>query len=162
MHAKIIDGTLIQYPYTWEDMRAQNPEVLFPDQYIESIFSDYGAVAIAQTAEPFYDRLTQVSSEGTPALIDGVWSQTWVVSDLAPERQAQIASGLRESNRQQAKQLLLDTDWSEMPSVRDTSVTPHLANWADYDTYRLALRRIVIDPPVTVEAWPEKPESVWA
>lgn len=162
MYAKIINGELIQYPYTWEDMRAQNPETLFPSEYVESIFIEYGAVAIAQTEEPPYDRLTHIGHEGMPALIDGVWSQTWVATELSTEQQAALETGLRETNRQQAKQALLDTDWCEMPSVRNTAIHPHLLNPEAFDAYRLTLRAIVVDPPVVVSTWPEKPNGEWS
>ena len=67
-----------------------------------------------------------------------------------------------QSNSSQAKALLESTDWCENPSVRNAAVTPHLTNGAEFDTYRLALRAIVINKPATVETWPTRPEAIWA
>lgn len=65
-------------------------------------------------------------------------------------------------NAHRAKQMLLESDWADLASVRNTAVSPHLANGADFDAYRLALRAIVINPPVTVESWPVRPDAIWA
>jgi hypothetical protein len=65
-------------------------------------------------------------------------------------------------NAAQAKALLLDSDWSDLPSVRNTAMTPHLVNTQDFDTYRAALRAIVVDKPAVVEAWPVQPDAVWS
>lgn len=65
-------------------------------------------------------------------------------------------------NAAQAKALLLDSDWSDLPSVRNTAIEPHLVNTQDFDTYRAALRAIVVDKPAVVEAWPVRPDAVWS
>lgn len=57
------------------------------------------------------------------------------------------------ANKAQAEQLLLDSDWSVLPDVP-------LANKADWEAYRAALRAIAINPSVD-STWPLKPESVW-
>ena len=66
------------------------------------------------------------------------------------------------SNKSQAEQLLQQTDWVEIPSVSDIANTPHLVNYADFITYRLALRTIAVNPPVTVQEWPVKPDEIWS
>ena len=65
-------------------------------------------------------------------------------------------------NKQQAQQLLQETDWVTLSDVRDTSVTPHLVNFADFDNYRLDLRKIAIDPPSTEITWPTIPTEEWS
>ena len=65
-------------------------------------------------------------------------------------------------NKQQAQQRLQETDWVTLSDVRDTSVTPHLVNFADFDNYRLDLRKIAIDPPSTEITWPTIPTEEWS
>lgn len=60
-----------------------------------------------------------------------------------------------------AKSLLLDSDWADLPSVRNTAMTPHLLNGNDFDAYRAQLRAIVVGKPQVVEMWPQKPDAVW-
>lgn len=72
------------------------------------------------------------------------------------DRQAGLA------NAAIAKLELLDTDWCENASVRNEAVTPHLTNAVDFDTYRLALRVIVVTKPAKVETWPTSPAATWS
>lgn len=67
-----------------------------------------------------------------------------------------------EYNSLKATELLFQTDWVENPSVRNTSVTPHLVNTAEYDAYRLQLRAIAVNPVDGEITWPVKPSTVWA
>jgi hypothetical protein len=60
-----------------------------------------------------------------------------------------------------AKKLLTDTDWTQYPDVNDTSVTPHLLNQEEFNTYRLVLRSIVVSPTSTVEI-PLMPMAQWS
>lgn len=64
-------------------------------------------------------------------------------------------------NKSHAEQLLRDTDWVEVPSVSDTTRIPHLANYEEFMTYRLALRAIAVTPLVVVIEWPVLPTENW-
>jgi|APGre2960657373_1045057.scaffolds.fasta_scaffold125974_2 hypothetical protein len=80
-----------------------------------------------------------------------------------PEERAQIeATQKSEGNAGRAKSELQLTDWVENASVRNTALTPHLTNAAEFDTYRLALRSIAIVKPSTVDVWPVAPQAVWS
>jgi hypothetical protein len=57
------------------------------------------------------------------------------------------------ANEEKAKYLLKDSDWTQLSDV-------NLANQADWDAYRQALRVIATTPTVD-PIWPVKPESVW-
>lgn len=99
-----------------------------------------------------------------PGLVDG--ENGGKISDLYEDGQfitlqpdPQIAIY---ANVARAKQELLASDWSDLPSVRNTAIEPHLLNGADFDTYRAALRAIVVGRPAVVEVWPVRPETVWS
>jgi hypothetical protein len=59
-----------------------------------------------------------------------------------------------------AAKLLTDTDWVEIPSVSNTANIPHLANYAEFITYRLALRLIAVNP-IEQPIWPIAPAEQW-
>lgn len=108
--------------------------------------------------------------QGVEQQSDGKWYTKYVLGpvftgdDAAAQEAAYIAmkdAEFKAANAATAKQLLLDSDWADLASVRNTANTPHLVNGADFDTYRLALRAIVINPPVEV-TWPTRPDAVWA
>lgn len=82
---------------------------------------------------------------------------------VSPEERAQIEESRKaESNTARAKQELLDTDWCENASVRNTSFTPHLINADEFDAYRLQLRAILVNKVIDVESWPERPTTAWS
>jgi hypothetical protein len=63
--------------------------------------------------------------------------------------------------KQQASQLLYETDWTTIPDVADPATsTPYLVNVQDYVTYRSALRQLAVYP-VANPVWPTKPVSQW-
>ena len=67
-----------------------------------------------------------------------------------------------EQNKQTAMGLLSATDWVNQPDVRNTAVSPHLVNGAEFDAYRLQVRQIAVYPVAGVLTWPTLPTEVWA
>jgi hypothetical protein len=80
--------------------------------------------------------------------------ETQVVRDMTPQEIADRDQQYKDSNKQQAEQLLLETDWSQMSDV-------DLVNKADFTAYRAEVRAIALNPPLTVSEWPVKPNEVW-
>jgi hypothetical protein len=58
--------------------------------------------------------------------------------------------------RAEAKSRLEATDWSQVADVAAI-----LANKADFDAYRAAVRAVYLDP-VADPVWPERPVAVWS
>ena len=54
-----------------------------------------------------------------------------------------------------ARQLLIESDWSELPSVLD-----QLSNASEWKAYRIEVRKLLIDP-VEIPNFPQKPEVLW-
>lgn len=67
-----------------------------------------------------------------------------------------------DENKAAAAQLLRDTDWVELPSVSDPSVTPHLLNTNEFLNYRSALRAIAVNPTAGELSWPVMPQEQWS
>jgi len=68
----------------------------------------------------------------------------------------------KQQNKTQAETLLQQTDWVELSDVSDPANPPWLTNKAEFTSYRAALRAIAINPPITVDPWPTKPEEIWS
>lgn len=67
-----------------------------------------------------------------------------------------------EANKQQAVQLLQQTDWVNEPDVINTSLNPHLLNQGDFLVYRSQLRAIAVNPTAGYLDWPVKPQEQWS
>jgi hypothetical protein len=87
MHIKRTDG--ITTPYSIGQLRRENPQVSFPQNIPEATLAEYSVYPLTPTDQPAYDPATHRIEEGTPALIDGAWTQVWNVIALTAEEIAQ-------------------------------------------------------------------------
>ena len=162
MYAKILNNAIVKYPYQWYDFNVDNnntnygtpqPDLLeiFPQTDIAQ--QGYSVVAVALVTQPTIDTKTQSVAEGAPALVNGVWTQTWEVTTLSAEQQAALTSNQAALVRQQRNGKLTACDWTQ---VADAPVDK--AAWA---TYRQALRDLPKEAGFPWDmTWPTEPKGV--
>ena len=83
----------------------------------------------------------------------------WYEADNPPP--TPVLPATAEQNSVKAEYLLQATDWVENPSVRDPNNDPYLFNAAEFDEYRLWLRRVAVSPIEGDLPWPIKPTADW-
>jgi hypothetical protein len=67
-----------------------------------------------------------------------------------------------EDNKQNAINLLKNTDWTTIPDVGDPAKSnPYLSNVNDFITYRNAVRQYALNPVAGDITWPVAPTEVW-
>lgn len=103
------------------------------------------------------DKLVTVSP-----YIEGNTVYTVAVEPLTEEELVAKDASKKAKVKLQAENLLQDSDWSQYADVTNPLNTPHLVNSEEWTVYRSALRALAINPPVTVETWPTKPEEQWS
>lgn len=143
MFVKVTNG--VPETYTIGQLRRDNPNTSFPSKLDDATLAAYNVYSVKRTPAPTYDRLTEVISEGTPALVDGQWTQQW--------EKKQLAVGTASDNvRARRDELLASSDWTQ---VQDVPVDK--ATWA---AYRSELRDLPSQPgfPYNV-AWPTEPSA---
>lgn len=146
-----------QYPVSEQDIRTLNPNTSFPIPFQAP--EDYAPVL--ESPIPEFDKITQGVREVQPekdAL--GNWMRTYEVYELDAEQIEANTLVAKEQVKVTATGLLSATDWVEVPSVSNTENTPHLTNYAEFISYRLAVRAIVVDPVLNPE-WPKLPTEAW-
>ena len=151
----IIDDGPCQLPSSWQNISGLNN--LSSEQLLELGWLPWILIEVEPGPYQVRDGET-VTIEATQIV------QTQLVRDMTPEEIAARNQQLRAANKQQASQLLYDTDWTTIPDVSDPELsTPYLLNAAEYMVYRSSLRQIAIDPPIDpITAWPRKPQSQWS
>lgn len=172
-----INTNTLQYPVSEQDIRNEYPNTSFPVPFVAP--EEYAPVLNSPTPE-VPNPVIQFAREITPAQDSlGNWMQQYEVVDKfqdytddegvfhskAEQEAAAIVADeatKKAANKAQAEKLLSESDWSDKPSVTDTTKPLHLVNAAEWDAYRDALRIIAVVPPVTVTEWPTKPEEVWS
>jgi hypothetical protein len=100
---------------------------------------------------PYHDPATQVCEEGPALLIDGVWTQNYIVSDLDADASAAKVGAQWAVIRAERNKLLTDCDWTQLPDV-----SVDAAAWA---TYRQALRDVTGQANPFAIVWPEGPSQ---
>jgi len=100
---------------------------------------------------PYHDAATQHLEEGPALLIDGVWTQNYIVTDLSADESAAKVGAQWTVIRAERNKLLAESDWTQLP---DAPVDA--AAWA---TYRQALRDITTEANPFAIVWPESPTS---
>lgn len=134
------------YPYGEWHLRRDNPQTSFPEVIPEQLLREFSVLPVVQVQKP-EAAAGNIARELPPEFIDGQWTQRWVVE---PKTAEQIESDAQ-SVRAQRGQLLIASDWTQLP---DAPVAQ--SAWA---AYRQALRDIPSQQgfPWDIQ-WPIQPE----
>ena len=147
-YVKVTDGSVDQYPYTVSALKSENPNTSFPKDISNSTLNEWGVFSVTSSSPPSYDANTQYLTEGTPVLVDGVWTGTWEVNTRTTEEQTIWDNSAITENKAIRNAKLAETDWwalSDTPTITTAQTT-----------YRQALRDIT-----THSNWPHLEESDW-
>jgi len=162
MVIQLENGKPIGYPILESNFKQIFPEITFPAVLTPANVEPlgYGMYDFSQIPEPgTYEKVIEID----PVKDDrGIWRQTWEVVPMTPEEVVEKNEKLRQQTKQQASYLLTQTDWTQIPDVNDPTNPPYLINKVDFTAYRAEVRAIALNPPVTVNEWPTKPEEVWS
>lgn len=97
------NGVVADYPYTYAQLRADNPNVSFPSEPGEWL-AEYDVYPVADTPQP-PSTLTSNFVEGTPVLAGGVWTQAWDEVAASPEQIAKRAEAAAQLDELDAAKL---------------------------------------------------------
>jgi hypothetical protein len=150
MYAKIIDGSVAQYPYSIADLKRDNPNTSFPSNPSPELLAEFGMVPVVVTGQPEHD-YTKNCTEGLPQIVGNRWQQSWVVTDASPAEVAERTAKKASEVRAERNRLLEESDWTQL----DDSPPVNKIAWA---VYRQTLRDVPDQPdfPWAVQ-WPDRP-----
>jgi len=100
---------------------------------------------------PYHEPATQKLEETPALLVDGVWMQNYIVSDLDADASAEKVGTQWIVIRAERNRLLVASDWTQLPDV-----SADAAAWA---TYRQALRDITTQANPFAIVWPQGPSQ---
>jgi len=127
-YAKIENGEIIKYPYSIEDLKKDNPNVSFSSIIDDPTKSRYLMLPI-QKVETQVD-YTKNIIEVLPEFIDGVWTQTWSITDATQQEIDERLSKKWQEVREERGSRLNSSDWTQLP---DSPLTEEQKNaWRQY------------------------------
>jgi hypothetical protein len=147
MYLRIIDS-VINYPYTIEQLKAAHKNVSFPQNMTESMFGEWDIFGVVSVAQPI--DYTKNIVEGEPTLVDGVYYQNWIQTDANTEEIALRIEDKWLEIRYLRNSLLTECDWTQLSDVSESIRT-------SYQSYRQSLRDITNQSDPFNISWPVKP-----
>jgi hypothetical protein len=104
MYIKLKNGKIDKYPYSLEQLVADNPNTSFPAVISDALAEEFDVYPVVPAEVPSVDH-TKTIVEETPNLTNGVWYQDIKVVDATEEEIAyrvQELNGLAQQNRANA------------------------------------------------------------
>ena len=147
MYLRIIDS-VINYPYTIEQLKAAHKNVSFPQNMTESMFGEWDIFGVVSVAQPI--DYTKNIVEGTPILIEDVYYQNWIQSDATQSEIDLRLSAKWEEVKLIRNEMLQECDWTQLSDIPTT--TKEL-----WQPYRQSLRDITSQSNPFNIVWPDKP-----
>jgi len=132
-------------PTRWDENNFCRVAKLKPEQR-----EHFGVHQLKLVTPPYFDPATQQREHGPALLIDGVWTQNYVVSDLDADASAYKVGAQWTVIRAERNAKLAASDWTQ---VADAPVDA--AAWA---VYRQELRDITDQADPFNITWPTQPE----
>lgn len=144
-----IKNSEIVYPYSIQQLKLDEYNVSFPNELTTEILEEFGVHMVQQT--PIPNDYTKNISEGTPQLIDGVYTQIWNQTDATQSEIDLKIQNKWEEIRVARNEILKECDWTVLP---DSPVSSSIEEWK---TYRQELRDLTSQSNPFEIVWPTHP-----
>jgi len=147
-------STVIEYPYSIEKLRSDNPETSFPVVMNDSELSEWGVYPVTEEAAPAFNEATEQLEQTQPKFINGVWVAGWMIATASTEEQAKRTAEKIEWAEKNIQSALKNSDYTQLSDYPGTE-EKKLA----FRAWRQALRNIPSqnEYPWQIE-WPLPPE----
>jgi hypothetical protein len=136
-------------PTQWDEDNYCRVAKLTPEQ-----IKQFGVYQLKLITPPYFDPATQTREHGPALLVDGVWTQNYIVSELDADASAEKVGAQWTVIRAERNKLLADCDWTQLPDAALANV--QTSEWA---TYRQALRDITETADPFAVVWPDAPQA---
>lgn len=80
MHIKINNGQIEKYPYSYDILKAENPQTSFPAEPSKALLAEWDVYPVQQVEQPTYTYKQNIV-EDTPIFDGNKWVQVWSVTD---------------------------------------------------------------------------------
>jgi len=145
------NDTFIRHIFDVEPTQWDADNYCYARRLTDEQVTHFGVYKKQIVTPPYHEPATQSLEEGPAVLVNGVWTQNYIVSDLSADASAAKVGAQWNVVRAERNKLLADCDWTQLP---DAPVDA--AAWA---TYRQALRDITTQANPFAIVWPESPSS---
>lgn len=148
-------STIIEYPYSVEKLRSDNPQTSFPVVMTDLELAEWGVYSVTEEPAPSFNKANEQLEKAEPRLVNGVWSVGWIVSQASAEEIDRRFLQQAESIRKTRNELLALSDHTQISDWPRGAI--ERAKWA-------VLRQKLRDLPQTagfpwIVDWPKLEDS---
>ena len=112
IHAE--NSIVIEYPYSIDKMRSDNPQTSFPIEMSAEELAEWGVFTVEEQDPPAFSEQTESIELQPPALVNGVWVQSWVVVAASADEIERRTTNRAALVRKQRNEYLANTDYTQL------------------------------------------------
>lgn len=135
IHAE--NSIVIEYPYSIDKMRSDNPQTSFPLEMSAEELAEWGVFAVEEQDPPSYSEQTESIELQPPALVNGVWIRSWLVTKASLEEINSRTIKQAATIRKQRNGVLTATDYTQLVDYPGSDIQKQILT-----QFRQALRDI--------------------
>lgn len=143
-----------KYPYSFLELKHDNPETSFPVFVTHEVLAEWGVFPVIQQGPPEFDPATQNLIQVLPVLQGDVWVEEWEIQPASAKETEQRTQEKAAAVREERNRRLAESDWVVIKAMETGTAVP-----ADVVAERQALRDITAQAgfPWDVQ-WPSQPD----
>ena len=138
-------STIIEYPYSVEKLRSDNPQTSFPVVMTDLELAEWGVYSVTEEPAPSFNEANEQLEKAEPRLVNGAWSVGWIVSKASAEEIDRRYMLKAASIRKERNEFLAVTDYTQLSDWPGDAI--ERAKWAE-------LRQKLRDLPQTAAGFP--------
>ncbi|NBU94031.1 MAG: hypothetical protein EBS18_05780 [Actinobacteria bacterium] len=123
------ESNIIEYPYSVEKLRSDNPQTSFPVVMTDSELAEWGVYSVTEEPAPSFNEANEQLEKAEPRLVNGVWSVGWIVSQASAEEINRRFLLKAASIRKERNQGLAASDHTQLPDWPEGAIEK--AKWAE-------------------------------
>lgn len=157
LYIKIENQNPVGYPVSESVLREIFSNISFPAEINLTEILELGYAGYVTTLPPLAG-LYQTVAEIAPSFDGTVFTQQWELHNMSDQEKAAVNLKQLEESKSKQRQLLTNSDWTELPSVRAKNTTEWGQQW---DNYRTSLRDLdKLESWPFIANWPAPPDTI--
>lgn len=148
MYARIVNGSVEEFPYSIKKLQMDNPNTSFPKLMSDSVLASFNVYEVIDVAHPEIEDTQIAYHTGNAVQVDGEWQREWAIRDKTSDQITEENNRLASEMREQRNKLLAETDFYALSDVTMSN---------EMKTYRQALRDLPADTDWPKVDFPNKP-----
>ena len=117
MYARIVNGSVEEFPYSIKKLKIDNPNTSFPKSLVEDTLASHNVYEVIDVSSPEISNSQIAYHTGDAVQVDGKWQREWATRDKTSDEITEENNRLASETREQRTKLLAETDFYALSDV---------------------------------------------